>query len=109
ALITREKPGAADTGVHPRWVRVNNVVTTLEHELETTFAGYARVKTLAELEQEGGEEQAAKGGKKGKNARQLLYLDDNVKDLLAVPQSTDLTKLRSFCKTKHPAFRRTSF
>ncbi|KAI5291972.1 putative 28S rRNA (cytosine-C(5))-methyltransferase [Ascosphaera acerosa] len=66
--------------VHPRWVRINNVVTTLQHELDTTFAGFTRVGALADL----------------RDREKQYYLDEHIPDLLAVPQSVELTPLRAY-------------
>lgn len=69
----REKKGKSE--VEPRWVRINRVLTTLERELETTFAGYARVDSLEALEEE----------------EKKYYVDANVPDLIALAQGTDLS------------------
>ncbi|PYI23766.1 S-adenosyl-L-methionine-dependent methyltransferase [Aspergillus violaceofuscus CBS 115571] len=75
---------AAATAVYPRWVRVNNVRTTLAEQLATTFKGYEVVGSLVEL---GG----AVSKKAAQHAPRKIYLDQHVPDLLAVAQGVDLT------------------
>ncbi|EAW07138.1 rRNA (cytosine-C5-)-methyltransferase RCM1 [Aspergillus clavatus NRRL 1] len=79
AAVLREKQalgGPVAAAVYPRWVRINNVRTTLDAQLRTTFKAYTRVTSLAEL-----------GGKDA--AR--LYVDPHVPDLVAVAQGVDFT------------------
>ncbi|KAI5304675.1 hypothetical protein KEM56_006133 [Ascosphaera pollenicola] len=101
AHIAKEKnlrsgKGAHATSVNPRWVRINNVVTTLGHELQSTFASYTRVGSLNDLEKIQ-QEDAHKGTK---SRRQVYYVDNNIPDLIAVPQSTELTVLRAYKEGK---------
>ena len=64
---------------HPRWVRVNTLKTTLHEELESgAFAGYTRVDSLIELEDD--------------HVEKSLYVDENIPNLIALPTSTDLTR-----------------
>ncbi|RLL95285.1 hypothetical protein CFD26_105542 [Aspergillus turcosus] len=82
AAVLREKQaaqsvlGISSTAVYPRWVRINNVRTTLEEQLQSTFKAYTRVTSLAEL----GDKDEAK-----------LYVDPHVPDLVAVAQGVDFT------------------
>jgi 25S rRNA (cytosine2278-C5)-methyltransferase len=65
---------------HPRWVRVNSLKTTVEHQKTTTFAAYSKVSTLEEL---------IPGTK--------TYLrDKHVPNLLAFPCGTDFTKTTAY-------------
>ncbi|RAK83926.1 NOL1/NOP2/sun domain protein [Aspergillus costaricaensis CBS 115574] len=77
--IAREKlalQGAAgiSTAIYPRWVRVNNIRTTLEKQLSTTFAGYEQVSSLAEL-----------------ILPKRMVLDPHVPDLIAVAPGAEFT------------------
>ncbi|KAL1967412.1 hypothetical protein VTN77DRAFT_3197 [Rasamsonia byssochlamydoides] len=79
AAIIREKKAAGGAGIseamYPRWVRVNNVKTTLDAQLQSTFASYSRVQSLAELTE----------------GQHQLYVDVNVPDLVAVPPGIDFS------------------
>ncbi|TPR11330.1 Enoyl-(Acyl carrier protein) reductase family protein [Aspergillus niger] len=77
--IAREKlalQGAAglSTAIYPRWVRVNNIRTTMEKQLSTTFAGYEQVSSLAEL-----------------TLPKRMVLDPHVPDLIAVAPGVEFT------------------
>jgi putative methyltransferase len=82
AALMREKR-QADGGssfIYPRWVRINNLRSTLDDQLRTTFSSYKRVDTLAELAPEDDDRN-----------RKLLYMDPNIPDLVAVPFGADFT------------------
>lgn len=81
--ILREKREAQGTDhfVYPRWVRVNNICTTLEDQMRTTFSEYKRVDTIAELAPDSDD----------RKAQRLLYVDPNIPDLVAVPYGADFT------------------
>ncbi|EEH50485.1 rRNA (cytosine-C5-)-methyltransferase RCM1 [Paracoccidioides brasiliensis Pb18] len=84
ALIAKEKRqyGAEkEPLVSPRWVRINKVLTTLDKELNTTFASYKSAASLLEL---------------SPSAPQTYYRDSNVPDLLAVPQGVELTSSTAY-------------
>ncbi|KAL5359962.1 S-adenosyl-L-methionine-dependent methyltransferase [Aspergillus floccosus] len=90
AAVRREKAALAPRGsVYPRWVRVNNVRSSLEAQLEGTFKGYARVDSLAALEQDGAENDGADDTKK-------LVLDPHIPDLLAFPPTVEMTALPAY-------------
>ncbi|GIJ83329.1 hypothetical protein Asppvi_002148 [Aspergillus pseudoviridinutans] len=82
AAVLREKQaaqgvlGTPSTAVYPRWVRINNLRTAMEEQLQSTFKAYTRVNSLAEL----GEKDEAK-----------LYVDPHVPDLVAVAPGVDFT------------------
>ncbi|KAK3705260.1 hypothetical protein LTR37_013421 [Vermiconidia calcicola] len=63
---------------HPRWIRVNALRTSLAEQLESTFAGYRRVDDLAAVVNAGSDQR-------------LIYLDQHVPDLVAVPADCVLT------------------
>ncbi|KAF7174336.1 hypothetical protein CNMCM5623_006937 [Aspergillus felis] len=80
AAVLREKQaaqgvlGTPSRAVYPRWVRINNLRTTMEEQLQSTFKAYTRVNSLAEL----GDKDEAK-----------LYVDPHVPDLVAVAPGVD--------------------
>ncbi|KAL4879442.1 S-adenosyl-L-methionine-dependent methyltransferase [Aspergillus karnatakaensis] len=80
--VRREKIAALGPGanltVYPRWVRINNVRTTMEEQMKSTFAGYKVVKTLEEL---------VTGDEKQKKMR----LDPHIPDLIAVAPGADFS------------------
>ncbi|OAL04898.1 S-adenosyl-L-methionine-dependent methyltransferase [Phaeosphaeriaceae sp. SRC1lsM3a] len=70
---------------HPRWVRVNAVKTTLEAQLKTTFAGFEKTDSLAEV-------LAARGTTK------IYYEDPNIPNLLALPSRINLGRTEAYTK-----------
>ncbi|KGO74927.1 Bacterial Fmu (Sun)/eukaryotic nucleolar NOL1/Nop2p [Penicillium italicum] len=85
AVVIREKRLADGTShfVYPRWVRINNIRTTLEEQLSTTFKSYRRVDTLAEL--------APEDELESRKPEPRLFIDPNIPDLVAVPFGADFT------------------
>lgn len=78
AAVLREKKaagGSVSEALYPRWVRINTVKTSLDAQLQSTFASYERVDSLAQL---------AEG-------QHQLYVDVNVPDLVAVSPGIDLS------------------
>lgn len=85
-VVLREKKarlkaenGDKVTAVYPRWVRVNTVKTTLEKQLETTFAAHEKVTSLADLVRDDDDTDDQK----------RLYVDPHIPDLLAVPPGVE--------------------
>lgn len=79
--VRREKLAAAGESaaeVYPRWVRINNVRTTLEAQLKLTFAGFDVVETLQDLVVAGDDQQ------------KRLRLDPHIPDLIAVAPGVEL-------------------
>lgn len=70
------------SSVRPRWVRVNAVRTTLEKCLSTAFADYTRVTSLLDL----------------KGTGKLIYIDENIPNLIAIPPRIDLSKNPAYLK-----------
>ncbi|OOF95191.1 hypothetical protein ASPCADRAFT_130680 [Aspergillus carbonarius ITEM 5010] len=60
--------------IYPRWVRVNNLLTTMSHQLTTTFSGYEKVTSLTDLTIPG---------------RKTMRIDPHVPDLIAVAPGTE--------------------
>ena len=80
AAIANEKRDGSDEFVYPRWVRINNIRTTFEDQMRTTFSEYERVNKLAELTPD----------------RKLLYVDSHIPDLVAVPYGVDFTSSAAY-------------
>ena len=66
---------------YPRWVRINTVKTTLEEQLDTTFKGYERATSVKAVRQRGSK---------------LLYIDENVPNLVAVSPTATLVKSEAY-------------
>ena len=71
---------------HPRWIRINTLKTSLEEQLQTTFAGHKHVEGLNTLARP--------------PSTNSLCIDYHIPDLLALPISTDLTKLPAYREGK---------
>ncbi|KAK4222198.1 hypothetical protein QBC38DRAFT_513108 [Podospora fimiseda] len=56
--------------VHPRWIRVNSVKSTLDEQLDTTFKGFRVVPTIKEIME-------------GTPGSKLICLDGNIPNLIA--------------------------
>jgi putative methyltransferase len=67
--------------LHPRWVRVNTLKTTLEEQLESTFAGLERALTVEGVR---------------KRSSKSLYIDDNIPNLVAVSPNFELSKSEAY-------------
>ena len=68
--------------VHPRWVRVNTLKTTVKEQVETTFGSYKIVGTLGEVLRS--------------DHTIVLHVDEHIPNLLALPASTDLSKTPAY-------------
>ncbi|KAK0113184.1 hypothetical protein ONS95_014883 [Cadophora gregata] len=62
---------------YPRWVRINTLKTSLEEQLETTFAGMERATSIAAVRKRGAKR---------------LFIDGNIPNLVAVSPNVDLSK-----------------
>ncbi|KHN95165.1 NOL1/NOP2/sun domain protein [Metarhizium album ARSEF 1941] len=76
-----ERAAAGEEAAHPRWVRVNALRSTLEEQLETTFAGFSRAATVREV-------LAGEG-------RHVL-VDPHVPNLVAVTPRCDLSRTEAY-------------
>lgn len=83
----RQANGKDGDFVYPRWVRINNICTTLEDQLRTTFASYERVQTLAALSPDDPD---------SRTPERRLYIDPNIPDLVAVPYGVDFTSSAAY-------------
>jgi putative methyltransferase len=69
-------------------VRINNIRTTLEEQLNTTFKSYRRVESLAEL--------APEDELETRKPEPRLFIDPNIPDLVAVPFGADFTSSSAY-------------
>ena len=67
--------------MHPRWIRVNTILSSLTEELRTSFLDYNEVSNLSAITH------PQTGGGKDK----VIYLDKNIPDLVAIPGIQDLS------------------
>ncbi|KAK2783453.1 hypothetical protein FQN52_001552 [Onygenales sp. PD_12] len=87
SLIAKTKQAAENKGdgnvkiTYPRWVRINNVRTTLVEQLQTTFLSFKPVNSLSELSTAG---------------TQAYYRDPHIPDLLAIPQGAELISTAAY-------------
>ena len=70
---------------HPRWVRINTLKSTLEDQLQTTFAGFEIVDSLEQT-------------LVGESASKILHVDKHVPDLVALAHGTDLSRTAAYRK-----------
>ncbi|KAL8919127.1 MAG: hypothetical protein Q9172_005131 [Xanthocarpia lactea] len=68
---------------HPRWVRINTLKSTLENQLQTTFAGFENVTSLEQI-------------LVAQAATKVLHVDEHVPDLVALAPGTDLSKTTAY-------------
>jgi putative methyltransferase len=66
---------------YPRWVRINTLKTSLEDQLDTTFAGYERAATVDAVRHRGSKR---------------LYLDAHIPNLVAISPSIDISKSEAY-------------
>ncbi|KAI0199959.1 S-adenosyl-L-methionine-dependent methyltransferase [Astrocystis sublimbata] len=70
-------------GQYPRWVRVNTIKTTLQTQLDTTFASFSRVPSVRDVIT-------------GSPAGNLLHVDEHVPNLLALSPAFEITKTQAY-------------
>ncbi|UNI14320.1 25S rRNA (cytosine(2278)-C(5))-methyltransferase [Purpureocillium takamizusanense] len=80
-----DKASAPEEAGYPRWVRVNALKSSIEEQLETTFAKYDRAGSVGEVVS---------------NPGRCLYIDPHVPNLVAVTSGTDLTKTEAYSAGK---------
>ena len=68
---------------HPRWVRVNTIKSTLEEQLNTTFAGFTKADSLAEV-------------LAARTLSKIYYQDPNIPNLLALPSRINLSRTTAY-------------
>ncbi|KND85973.1 25S rRNA (cytosine-C(5))-methyltransferase rcm1 [Tolypocladium ophioglossoides CBS 100239] len=80
-----EKDAAGEEAHYPRWVRVNALKSSIEEQLETTFAKYSRVNSIPDV--------VSKSGRH-------LCIDPHVPNLLAITPGIDLSKTDAYASGK---------
>ncbi|PHH63941.1 hypothetical protein CDD81_5160 [Ophiocordyceps australis] len=86
ALRTQVQEAAAGPEAHyPRWIRINALKTSIQDELQTTFASYSPVSSLEHV--------------MSKTERQI-YIDAHVPNLVAVTPGTDVSKTAAYATGK---------
>lgn len=67
--------------LHPRWIRINTVRTTLDEQLRTNFAEYERSPSLSQVL---------------RSTSQILHVDEHIPNLIAVPSNVDITSTQAY-------------
>ena len=80
-----DKDAAGEEANYPRWVRINALKSSIEEQLETTFAKYSRASSIPDV--------VSKSGRH-------LYIDPHVPNLVAVTPRTDLSKTDAYVSGK---------
>ncbi|KAL8747241.1 MAG: hypothetical protein Q9190_000860 [Brigantiaea leucoxantha] len=70
---------------HPRWIRINTLCTSLNKQLQSTFAGYQQVESLQQLLQN-----------HEVSDNKVLYIDKDIPNLLALSPAADLLKSSAY-------------
>lgn len=83
AIASGGEDSSKPKAVYPRWIRINNIVSTLEKELATTFSAYKPTPSLAAL---------------SVPETRDLYVDEHVPDLVAVSPSSEFTSSQAYKK-----------
>lgn len=78
-----KKDASSTIQLHPRWVRINPLRTSLEQQLSSTFTGYEAAKSLSEV-------MSASGSSK------KYFIDANIPNLVAFPPKIDLSKTPAY-------------
>jgi 25S rRNA (cytosine2278-C5)-methyltransferase len=76
-----ENGGDGSKMLHPRWIRINTLKTSLEDQLETTFSGYERSTTVGEV--------------RNRDSKRL-FIDGHVPNLIAISPNIDLSKSEAY-------------
>ncbi|KAL4954879.1 S-adenosyl-L-methionine-dependent methyltransferase [Aspergillus filifer] len=88
--VRREKlalgAGASTGAVYPRWIRINNVRTTMQEQMKSTFAEFEVVDSLADL--------VVGGDDKVKRMR----IDPHIPDLIAVAPGVEFSSTTAYKK-----------
>lgn len=70
---------------HPRWIRINTLRTTLEEQLESTFADLVRVTSVKGV---------------SNRSSKAIYVDEHIPDLVAVSPSINFTSSKPYREGK---------
>lgn len=80
--VPGEGEASAERWIHPRWIRINTLRTTLDAQLKTTFDGYILTDSIEEITK-----------RNTTNAREkLIHIDRHIPNLVAIAASTRLSK-----------------
>lgn len=80
--VSVPRGASAERWIHPRWIRINTLRTTLDAQLKTTFDGYILTDSIEEITKQN-----------TKNAvGRLIHIDRHIPNLVAVATSTKLSK-----------------
>ncbi|KAK3954199.1 S-adenosyl-L-methionine-dependent methyltransferase [Pseudoneurospora amorphoporcata] len=82
--------------VHPRWIRVNTLKSTVEEQLATTFKGWEVVETVADvIKAADAFDSPQQGG--GKRGKKVIHMDGHIPNLMAAcPGVADFTKTEAY-------------
>ncbi|PTB79271.1 S-adenosyl-L-methionine-dependent methyltransferase [Trichoderma longibrachiatum ATCC 18648] len=80
-----ERASAGEEANYPRWVRVNALKSSVEEQLETTFAKHARAESIRDI--------VTKPGKH-------IFIDPHVPNLLAVSPGMEFAKVEAYTSGK---------
>ncbi|KAK1251039.1 hypothetical protein MKX07_005594 [Trichoderma sp. CBMAI-0711] len=80
-----ERASAGEEANYPRWVRVNALKSSVEEQLETTFAKHTRAESIQDI--------VTKAGRH-------IYIDPHVPNLLAVSPGMDFAKVEAYTSGK---------
>ena len=72
---------------HPRWIRINTLRTSLDEQMNSTFAGYQKTQAIDDITHVNGSEK-------------LIYIDENVSNLIAIPAKIEITSEKSYRQGK---------
>jgi 25S rRNA (cytosine2278-C5)-methyltransferase len=76
---SRSDDPQSSTYRHPRWIRVNTLRSSLQEQLEGTFANYRQTRNITDLT-------------KPTIMENVVYMDEHIPSLLAIPARCDLSK-----------------
>lgn len=77
---------SAEIWIHPRWIRINTLRTTLDAQLKSTFDGYILTDSIEEITKQ----DPYNAGEK------LIHIDRHIPNLVAVAASTSLSKSHAY-------------
>ncbi|KAG4030513.1 hypothetical protein MFRU_012g02460 [Monilinia fructicola] len=83
AYVETGQENATDTSEapYPRWIRINTLKTSLEDQLESTFAGFERAATIDAVRNRGS---------------RRIFIDIHIPNLIAISPNIDLSKSEAY-------------
>lgn len=85
ALQNKLDQVASSSTQHPRWIRINTILTTLDVQISTTFAAFDRVSTIGAL---------LSTDENDKTNR--IYYDDHIPNLVALSPGNNIMKSKAY-------------